>query len=115
MLSSQPKKKRPSSEQPASGLEQRQQGEFDATPLFKAANPELYMSTKKRSTWIIVGVVWVLGLGRWGYLKVTEEQEKAAAAEKKRLQPGAARRRARREARAAGQRPRQKLVVRDDA
>mmetsp|Transcript_5556 Transcript_5556/g.6357 ORF Transcript_5556/g.6357 Transcript_5556/m.6357 type:complete len:116 (+) Transcript_5556:64-411(+) len=40
----------------------------DATTLFKLTNPELYLDTKKRSTWYLVGAVWIFFGSYTGYL-----------------------------------------------
>ena len=40
---------------------------YDSTTFFRFANPELFLDPKKRSTWNIVGAVWVCCFAGLGY------------------------------------------------
>lgn len=46
-----------------------------ATALFRMMNPEFFLSTKRRSTWILVGSVWVVFGSYTCYLYIKDAEE----------------------------------------
>uniref|UniRef100_A0A6S8FP90 Small integral membrane protein 8 n=1 Tax=Aplanochytrium stocchinoi TaxID=215587 RepID=A0A6S8FP90_9STRA len=47
----------------------------DATTFFKLTNPEMFMDTNKRSTWYLVGAVWIFLGSYTGYLFYKDSQK----------------------------------------